>query len=247
MLLTGKNVIITGCNRGIGLSILETFISEGANVWACMRNQSDELEKELASLAGNNHVWIKPIYFDLSDEESIKSGIRQIISDKHQIDVLVNNAGMPYSGLLAMTPMRDLRKVFDVNLFAPLLIIQLVSKIMIRQSIGNIINIVSIGGIETREGFLAYGASKAALIWATKSVSKELAHHNIKVNGIAPGLIETRMGIDIHTPKQIEETVELASMKRLGRPDEIAQVALFLASDMSSFVTGQILSADGGR
>lgn len=247
MLLKGKNVVITGCNRGIGRAILDTFINEGANVWACMRSQNVEFEEELAALAEKNNVWIKPVYFELADEDSIKAGIKKIIGDKQPIDVLVNNAGMPHSGLLLMTPMRDLRKVYDVNLIAPLLMIQLISKVMIRQGGGNIINIASIGGIETREGFLAYGSSKAALIWATKSVSKELAHHNIRVNGIAPGLIETRMGIDIHTPTQIEETVELASMKRLGRPEEISNVALFLASDMSSFITGQIISADGGR
>ena len=247
MLLKGKNVIITGCNRGIGRKMLDAFISEGANVWACMRSQNDDLEKEFTLLADNNQVWIRPVYFDLSDEESIKLGMRQIISSKDRIDVLVNNAGMPHSGLLAMTPMRDIKKLMDVNFIAPLLIIQQISRIMIRQGSGNIINVASIGGIETREGFMAYGSSKAALIWATKSVSKELAHHNIRVNGIAPGLVETRMGIDIHTQKQIDETVELASMRRLGQPEEIAQVALFLASDMSSFITGQVISADGGR
>ena len=149
------------------------------------------------------------------------------------LDVLINNAGMPYSGLLAMTPMADLREVMEVNFIAPLQMIQGLSRLMVKQKEGNIINIASIGGIETREGFLAYGSSKAALIWATKSISKELGHHNIRVNGVAPGLIETRMGIDIHTDKQIEETVDLSTMKRLGMPEEIADVVVFLASKES--------------
>lgn len=245
--LEGKNIVITGCNRGIGKAILERCAENGANIWACTRAYNVQMENEIAEIAKKNGVWIRHLELDLESEESIKKAVRNIISEKISLDVFINNAGMPYSGLLSMTPMNDLRKVMDINFIAPMLLIQCVSRTMIRQRYGNIINIASIGGIETREGFLAYGSSKAALIWATKSISKELGHHNIRVNAIAPGLIETRMGIDIHTEQQIAETVALSTLKRLGKPGEIADVAVFLASEESSFITGQVIQADGGR
>lgn len=245
--LEGKNIVITGCNRGIGKAILERCAENGANIWACTRTYPGQIENEMAGIAKYNGVWIQHIELDLESDGSIKKAVKNILSEKIKIDVLINNAGMPYSGLLSMTPISDLRKVMDINFIAPMLLIQCMSRAMIRQRYGNIINIASIGGIETREGFLAYGSSKAALIWATKSISKELGHHNIRVNAIAPGLVETRMGIDIHTEQQIAETVELSTMKRLGKPGEIADVAVFLASEESSFITGQVVQADGGR
>ena len=118
---------------------------------------------------------------------------------------------------------------------------------MIRQKHGVIINIVSIGGIETHDGFFAYGSSKAALAWATQSVSKELGRFGIRVNGIAPGLTDTQLGVGMHSELQIQETLNLNTIKRMARPEEIAKTALFLASDDSSFITGQIIKVDGGR
>lgn len=245
--LEGKNIVITGCNRGIGKAVLERCAQNGANIWACTRSYDEDIRRGLETIAEKEGVWIKHIGIDLESDESIKKAARRIAGEKKSVDVLINNAGIPYSGLLSLTPVDDIRKVMGINFIAPMMLIQGLSRIMIRQHYGNIINMASIGGIEAREGFLAYGASKAALIWATKSVSKELGHHNIRVNGIAPGLIETRMGIDIHTEEQIQETVALSTMRRLGMPGEVADVAVFLASDESSFMTGQIIQVDGGR
>lgn len=246
-MLNNKNAIITGCNRGIGFAILEEMCKKGANVWACVRTINDDFKKEVLRLQKDYGVWIEIVQMDIADDSSIKTALKSIIKEKKEIDILVNNAGIPYSGLLAMTPMKDLRNVMNIDFIAQMQIIQIVSRSMIKNKKGSIVNMCSIGGIETREGFLAYGSSKAALIWATKSISKELGHHGIRVNGVAPGLIETRMGIDIHTKDQIEETVNLSTMKRLGTPKEIANTVAFLCSEEASFITGQIISVDGGR
>lgn len=245
-MLTNKNAIITGSNRGLGKAIVEEFAKNGANIYACARKQNDEFEKHLKNLAEKYQVWIKPIYFDLSDEVAIKEGFKQIHSNKQSIDILVNNAGMPYGGLLTMTPIHKLKEVFEVNYFAQIYLMQLVSKVMIKQKSGNVINIASVGGIETNVGYLAYGSSKAALIWATKSISKELAPYNIRVNAVAPGLTKTEMGL-YKNEEELAKTINRTSMNRMGEPIEIANAVLFLASDDSSFITGHILSVDGGR
>ena len=245
-MLTNKNAIITGSNRGLGKVMVEQFAKNGANIYACARSQNDEFEKQLNNLAQKYQVWIKPIYFDLSDEIAIKEGFKQIYSNKQSIDILVNNAGMPYGGLLAMTPMAKLKEVFEVNYFSQIYLMQLVSKVMMKQKSGNIINIASVGGIETNAGYLAYGSSKAALIWATKSISKELAPYDIRVNAVAPGLAKTEMGI-YKNEEELAKTINRTSMQRMAEPIEIANAVLFLASEDSSFITGHILSVDGGR
>lgn len=245
--LAGKNAVITGCNRGIGKAILEKYAESGANVWACLKTFDSETEALFKQIAGENVIWIRYVPLDLEDDRSIQDAVRMIRRDKKNVDILVNNAGIPFSGMLATTSAADLRRVMNVNFIAPLMLIQGLSRIMIRQRSGCIINMASVGGIEAREGYLAYGASKAALIWATKQISRELGHYNIRVNGIAPGLVETRMGTGIHSEEEIRNTVELSVMKRLGKPEEIADVAVFLASDEASFITGQVIRADGGR
>ena len=245
-LLSGKNVIITGTKRGIGRVILELFAANGANIWACNRNQNDEFEIEMKKLAEIHDVWIKPVYFDLSDEEAIKNGIQQIIKEKKQIDVLVNNAGIAFGALFTMTSMVNLKDVFQINYFAQIQIMQMVLRVMMRQKNGCIVNMASIGGIETAPGYLAYGSSKAALIYATKSVSHEVGQYGIRVNAIAPGLVETDMGA-YKSQEEIEKILDRSSLHRKADPNEIANCALFLASDQSSFITGQALIADGGR
>ena len=241
-----KNIIITGSNRGIGAVVLEEFAKSGCNIWACARKTNPAFESRIEELAKKYEVWIKPVYFDLSKEEEIKVGIKSILSEKLSIDVLVNNAGMPFGGLMSMTPVAKLREVFEVNYFSQILIMQLVSRVMMRQKSGCIINMASVGGIETNPGYLAYGSSKSALIWATKCVAKELGPYGVRVNAVAPGFTDTSMG-HFNKEEELNKMIEKTSLRRMATPEEIAKGVAYLASEDASFVTGHVLVIDGGR
>lgn len=241
-----KTAIITGSNRGIGKEFVKTFANAGYDIYACARKQDEAFEKFLSELAAANNVTIKPIYFDLSNEEEIKVGLKNIFADKKKIDVLINNAGMAHGGLFTMTTLDKLKEVYQVNVFAQVQIMQLVSRVMMKQKSGCIINMCSVGGIETSPGYLAYGSSKAALIWITKSLSKELGPYNIRVNGIAPGLVDTQMG-NYKSEEEIQKVLDRMSIHRMGKPEEIAKAALYIASDDAAYMTGHIMVLDGGR
>ena len=240
------NVIITGANRGIGKAMVETFAMSGYNVWACVRKSSPEFENWLHQTALANHIWIKPVCFELTDVESLTKGIQTILDEGLSIDVLINNAGISTVGLLSMSKVDDIKQLFDVNFFAMLRIIQKVSKRMARQRKGVIINMGSVAGIEPQPGKIAYGSSKAAVMMMTKCLAKELGPMGIRVNAIAPGPIETEM---IHQYKDeiFKSIVSESALRRLGRKEEIAQVALFLASEQASYINGEIIKVDGGR
>ena len=241
-----KNAIVTGANRGIGKEIVQLFAKNGINVWACARKKDEAFESEMDLISKQNDVWIKPVYFDLKDELETKMSIQSIVKEKKTIDILVNNAGIPHGGTLTMTSMESLKEVFQINYFSQVLIMQLVARQMMKQKSGNIINISSIGGVEVGPGYLAYGSSKAALIYATKTISKELGKYGIRVNAVAPGITETRMG-NYKTQEEIEKSINRCSLHRKAEPIEIAKCVLFLASEDSSFITGQTLIVDGGR
>ena len=244
--LAGKNAIITGCNRGIGSALVQEFASQGCNIWACARKNSPEFESQCQKWAERYQVLIQPVYFELREEEAIKKAVQGIIHQGLPVDILINNAGVPAHGILTMTSVREMKEVYAVNVFAPVILMQNLARQMMKQKSGNIINICSVGGIEAQEGYLAYGSSKAALLWITRSVAKELAKYQIRVNALAPGLIETDMG-NCKAPAEREKVLARTSLKRMGTPEEIAKAALFLASEDSSYMTGQILTIDGGR
>lgn len=245
MLLAGKNAVITGCAHGIGKAILELFAGNGAGIWACAHTKTDEFEAMARSLAGRHHVEIRPLYFDLHDQEQVKAAARSITSQKLPVDILVNNAGITYNALFLMSSAEKMREVFEINFFAPFVFSQYLAKAMMKQRRGSIINISSSAGIDGNAGRSVYGASKAAVICATKAMAAELGESGVRVNSIAPGITRTTM-LSSMTEKVIEETVSRTSMKRLGEPADIARAALFLASDLSSYVTGQVIRVDGG-
>ena len=226
--------------------MLKTFTKAGYYVLACVRKKPEEFEAQIHNIAKETGATITTVYFDLSDDKQIQEGIKSILKEKKSIDVLINNAGVPYGGLLTMTPVDKLRKVYDINVFAQVQIMQLVARQMMRQKSGCIINMCSVGGIEASPGYLAYGSSKAALIWITKSVSRELGSYGIRVNGIAPGLIDTDMG-NYKSKEELDKVLNRTSIMRMGKPEEVAKAALYIASEDASYMTGQILVIDGGR
>lgn len=244
-LLEGKNAIITGAHGGIGRATVACFARHGANVWACARKYDETFEADLATLAKEHGVWIKPVYFDLTDEEAMKAAVKQILAEKLTVDVLVNNAGKLYGTILQMQPMHVMREAFEVNYFAQMQMIQLITRPMQRQKHGSIVNLCSVGGMVGYVGSTAYGAAKAALAFSTKVLAQELAPYGIRVNGVAPGLADTELATQL-TETARQELTQSCSMHRTGRPEEIAEAIAFFAGDSASFITGQILRVDGG-
>lgn len=244
-LLQGKNAIVTGCARGIGKSIVEVLANNGANIWACARTQSNNFENYLLDLSRKCNVKIKPIYFDLSNKEEMKNAVRIIMSDKINVDVLVNNAGITYNSLFQMSTQSKIEEVLNVNFISPFLFTQYIVKLMLKSNNGSIINISSSAALDGNSGRSVYGASKAALLCATKALAAELGDQGIRANVIAPGITETDM-LESMTEDVIKETVQNTDLKRSGKPTDIANAVLYLASDLSSYVTGQVLRVDGG-
>ena len=246
MLLQNKAAIITGCNKGIGKKILENFSENGATIFACVRDINEEFKANISETQKKTNNKIIPIKLDLSNDEEIKKAVDEIFSINKSIDILVNNAGIIHTAIFQMTSSKKLKELFEINFFAQSKFTQYISKSMIKNKKGNIIYISSTSGIDANEGRSAYSSSKAAVIAESKALSRELGLYNIRVNSIAPGLTETDM-MKKSTPDQfLKETLNRISLNRVGNPNEIANVALFLASDLSSYITGQNIRVDGG-
>jgi 3-oxoacyl-[acyl-carrier protein] reductase len=245
MLLKNKRAVVTGSNRGIGKAILEVLAKNGANVWACARSESEEFLLSISRLEDKYGVVIKPVYFDISDIDSVKRGVREITVNKDPIDILVNNAGSISISLFQMTPMSKVKEMFDINFYPMFQLTQMLVKSMVRNG-GSIINLSSSAAIEGNEGRVAYASSKAAVITFSQVISRELGRNNVRVNTIAPGLTDTDM-MRGSTPNDVlEKTLERISLHRTAKPEEIANVVLFLSSSLASYITGQVLCVDGG-
>jgi len=245
MILNSKNAIITGCIQGIGKATLEEFAKNGANIWACALEYNEDFEAYCQKLSDENNIWVKPVYFNLLNQDEIKVGLKKIASDKLPIDILVNIAGMTKDAITHMVTMDQMKLIFEINFFSQIYLTQFVTKLMIRQGYGSVVNTSSISAIDGSYGQLSYSSSKAALIGATKTLSKELASKGVRVNAIAPGVISTDMN-KIVPDSIIQENIKKMKIKRLGKADEVAKTILFLASDLSNYITGQIIRIDGG-
>ncbi len=244
-LLEGKNVLITGTNRGIGRAMLTVFAENGANIWAHARSLTPEFQTLCDTASSTYGVSVWPLCFELTDAEAMKAAVKQIMATKLPVDALVNNAGITFNALFQMSRLEDVRTQMEVNFFAPFLLTQYISKLMVRSKKGSIVNVASTAAFDGNSGKSAYGASKAALVAMTKSIAEELGPSGIRANCIAPGITESEMLATM--PDAIVEGVKNAvALRRAGQPMDIAHVAAFLASDRSSYITGQTIRADGG-
>jgi 3-oxoacyl-[acyl-carrier protein] reductase len=244
-ILNGKNILVTGSNRGIGKSIIEMAASYGANLWANARKREQDFEDFCKKTSLANNVVIEPIYFDLQSKDQILAGVKEIKKSDREINGLISNAGITYNALFQMSSEDNIRENLDINFIGPFLLTQYVVKLMTRANGGSIISIASSAALDGNQGRSAYGASKAALLTATKSLSREVGEFNIRANIIAPGITETEM-LTSMSQETIDLTLNETSLKRSAHPSEIANVACFLVSDLSSYITGQTIRVDGG-
>lgn len=243
-LLEGKTAIITGASRGIGKGIAEVFAQHGANVaftYSASVESALALENELNAMG----IKAKGYQSNAADFNEAQSFVEAVLTDFGKIDILINNAGITKDNLLMRMSEEDFDKVIDVNLKSVFNMTKAIQKTFLKQRSGSIINMSSVVGVKGNAGQTNYAASKAGVIGFTKSVALELGSRNIRCNAIAPGFIETEM-----TAKLDEKTVQgwrdAIPLKRGGTTEDVANVCVFLASEMSAYVTGQVLNVDGG-
>ena len=241
MMTTDRTVVVTGANRGIGLEIVRQLDSQGYRVAACCRNASNKLTN-LIETSTNAHKIFK---LDLSNEQEIKNVTLDMLKWSGVPYGLVNCAGFATGGLFSMTRIQDLRDIFEVNLFGPLFLTQLISKKMLRAKQGSIVNIASTAGILADTGTLAYGGTKASLIHATRVLASELGTFGIRVNAIAPSVVETEMAslMDETAKDKLESR---SALKAKTQASNVADAVSFLLSSKSEMISGQILRIDRG-
>ena len=245
MQLKNKTAVITGCNRGIGLSVLENFSQNGANVIACVRKNSEEFKTKVENLSKKYGNKINVVSFDLEKENEIDEGFIKIKKITKEIDILVNNAGINQMSLFQMTSLKTFRSVFEINFFSIVNFTQKILKLLKKNKFSKIINISSNAAILSNAGRAAYSPSKAALISFTEVLSKELSNYKINVNAIAPGLVNTDMMKN--TPqKVVEEALKNTPLSKAAEPNDVANASLFLASGQSNHITGETIFITGG-
>lgn len=244
MILKGKIALITGASKGIGLAIAELFAKEGADLVLFSRN-IEVLKKVKDKLVEQYNIDVKVFPVDVRKKEDIENAFKELYSKKIFFDILVNNAGIMIDATLQVVKEDIIESIYQTNVYGTINCSQFSLKSFLRRRGGSIINLSSIIGTNGNSGQTIYSSSKAAVIGFTKSLSKELAPLNIRVNALAPGFIDTDMtkGMD---QKFYEKNLASIGMRRLGKPEDVAKVALFLASDLSGYVTGQIIGVDGG-
>lgn len=242
-LLEGKVVLVTGATRGIGKGIVEVFAQQGAQIaftYLGSEEKAIEFEKNLGQ-----ETKVKAYKSDASDFDAAQELIENVITEFGKIDILINNAGITRDNLMLRMGKEDWDVIIKTNLDSVFNLTKAVIKPMMKAKIGSIINMTSVVGVKGNAGQANYAASKAGVIGFTKSIALELGSRNIRCNAIAPGFIETEMTA-VLDPKVVQGWKDAIPLKRGGTPQDVANACLFLASDLSSYVTGQVLNVDGG-
>ena len=245
-MVSGKNIVVTGCLQGIGKETLRVLAEHGANVFACAYKQTEEFEQFCLELSEKNSVSIWPVYFDMMDNNSIKEAAKTIQSQKVEIHGLINIAGINKDAFFNMVTYQDMVDTFQVNFFSQIIFSQYIVKLMQRKkTAGSIAFTSSITAFDGNEAQMSYGASKAALIGAMKTMALELGKTGIRVNAVAPGVIKTPM-TEALDQSVIDKKVKTMDMPRMGTAEEVANTFMFLMSDLSSHISGQTIRIDGG-
>lgn len=239
--LKDKVCVVTGAAQGIGKAIALKMIEEGATVYGCDRAEGSM--NSTTELYENFH----PVYFDVTDAQAAKTAMMHVKKEQGRIDVLVNNAGVVFNKKIGMIARDETELMFRVNVIAVIELTQLVSRIMARTGGGSIINIASVTAVLGSAGQAAYSATKGAIISFTKSAAKELAPQGIRVNAVAPGIVKTERFEELYEASgdKIDNRINRIALGRLGMPEDIANAVAFLASNESSYISGQILGVDG--
>lgn len=238
--------IVTGAGRGIGRVIAEQFARDGAIVYA-NDLQMGEMEQWAKKCSEQNNTKVVPICFDVTDTQALKAGLMSVYKTEGHIDCVVNNAAIIANQKLGMVTKPLLEKMYQVNVFAVIDIIQIASRLMARTGGGNFVNIASVTAIVGSPGQVAYSSTKGAVISITKSAAKELAPMNIRVNAVAPGIIKTERFEELYEASgdKIDGRISRIALGRLGTPQDVANAVAFLASDRASYISGHVLGVDG--
>lgn len=244
MRFAGKVALVTGGSRGIGRAIVERLAQDGAQVAFTYVNGQEAAEEAVAAITAAGGT-AKAYRADSSDAEQVKALVGQVAAEMGRVDILVNNAGVTADGFMMLMSTDNWDKVIDTNLSGLFHITKAVLPVMLRQKGGTIVNVTSVGGIIGVAGQTNYAAAKAGIIGMTRALTKEVSSKNIRINAVAPGYIDTDMLNKVPEPMR-QQFTQNVPMKRFGRPEEIANVVAFLASDESSYIAGQTLVVDGG-
>lgn len=246
LLLKDKVALVTGAGRGIGRAIAERFAGDGAIVYINDLHVGD-MEQWALECSGRNGTRVVPVCFDVTDSAALKNGLMSIYKAEGRIDCVVNNAAIISNKKLGMIAKADMEKMYAVNVFAVIDMIQIASRLMARTGGGCFVNIASITGVVGSPGQVAYSSTKGAVISITKSAAKELAPQHIRVNAVAPGIVKTERFDELYMSDggKIDSRIEKIALGRLGTPEDVADACSFLASDRASYISGQILGVDG--
>ena len=245
-MLKNKLAVITGCNRGIGLKTMEIFSENGADIFACVRNIDKKFLEKIEFLQSNYKNKIFPVEFNLEDKTTISSAIKKINSNEKNINIKVNNAGIVHSKLFQLTKMEEIYSTFEINFFNQIYFTQGLIRNISKSKNGSIIFLSSSAATDGNIGRSSYSSSKAALVSFAKVLSRELGSQKVRVNSISPGLTNTDMMLSSTSKEYLKNIVNEIPLKKIADTIDIAKLILYLASDLSEYVTGQDLRMDGG-